>query len=79
MTLREELAQLTLQARTPEAETNDIVEAMKEFAECGLDNIEVYLDTENEYKILANLTNEHCNLNVECIDQREKKYSISWM
>lgn len=78
-TLREELAELTVKARTPEAETNSIVEMMKEFAECGMDSVEVMLDTENEYKILANLTNEHCDLKVEQLDENNRVYSISWM
>lgn len=79
MTLKDELIKLTLAARTPEAETNSIVEAMKEAAEIGMDTIRVYLDTENEYAILANLTNEYCTLDVECIDEQEKIYDISWM
>lgn len=79
MTLKEELVKLTLAARTPAAETNSIVEAMKEAAEIGMDTIRVYLDTENEFKILANLTNEYCKLNIECIDEEEKIYDISWM
>jgi len=79
MTLREELAELTVKARTPEAETNSIVEAMKEMAEMGIDNIDVWLDTEHEYKILANLTNDHCKLVTECLSVEDKHYNISWM
>lgn len=79
MTLKEELERITLEARTPEAETNRIVELMREAAEDGVECVTVLLPEDNEYKILANLTNEYCKLNVELVDEENRMYEISWV